>query len=252
MDIAIFSWIGGRGYMEDFHCLVENFNCQEGQIFGGVFDGHGGMGVAKYAAEKVPQYILELMEEQRMSIPDAFKKVYRQVSDEREDLTTGCTALSFLINNKGCMTVANAGDSRMIIVSDGKIDQVTIDHSLSNVGEVERIFPLVEWVGELNDNYVWKGDRGLMPTRSLGDHWFDDVGVIAEPEIFSREIPQSSDTFIVAATDGIWSELGNGAVADLIVGKKTAHEAGMAIIKFIKENSQRYRLDNITLIVLKP
>ncbi len=248
MDVATFSWIGDRGYMEDFYFLIENFNGRKDQLFGGVFDGHGGRAVAKYSALKVPQYVAEYMREQEVNIPAMFKKVYEQISSEREDRTVGCTALSCLIQNNK-LFAANAGDSRMIIVSDNQIDQVTIDHDVNNEKEVNRI---LSFGGSIEGRYAWKGMRGLMPTRSLGDHHFDSIGIIAEPEIFSREIPKSPNTFIIIATDGIWNELGNGAVADLVDGKKTAQKAVEAIMVFVAENRGMLPLDNITLIVIKP
>ncbi len=246
MDISVFSSVGGRVYMEDFFFLIENFEKRE--VFGGVFDGHVGEKVAKHVARGIPRYVGNAMSREGSDVPFIFKEVYKKVSNEIDSLICGCTALSFFIK-KNKITLANVGDSRAIIVHEGRVTHSTIDHSVSDPKETERI---IDAGGEINGRYVLRGDRLLMPTRTIGDSWFKEVGVIDEPDIYSWQIPQTFDTFLVVATDGVWDELYNQDVASLIFSQKTAKSAVNEIISAIVDTKNRVRLDNITLIVIKP
>lgn len=232
--------------MEDFFFLIENSEKRE--VFGGVFDGHCGEQAAKHVAARIPRYIGNSMSRDGADVPFIFKEVYKKVSNEVDDLICGCTALSFFIKGSN-MTIANVGDSRAIIIHEGRVECGTSDHLLSDPNEAQRI---IDSGGEISGNYVMKGDRLLMPTRTIGDNWFKDVGVISEPDIYSWHIPQTFDTFVVVATDGVWSELSNQDVASLIFNKKTAKDAVDEIMLAIESGNKRIRLDNITLMVIKP
>jgi serine/threonine protein phosphatase PrpC len=65
---------------------------------------------------------------------------------------------------------------------------------------------------------VWRGLRGLMPTRSLGDTAFRPV-VIGTSQRWARD-PQR-DLAVIVATDGLWDVM-DAATAAIDWG--TAHE----------------------------
>lgn len=49
---------------------------------------------------------------------------------------------------------------------------------------------------------------GLAMARSFGDYIASQVGVIADPEVFSFEMDENTK-FIVVASDGVWEFLSN-------------------------------------------
>ncbi|HDR16429.1 MAG TPA: protein serine/threonine phosphatase 2C family protein [Desulfobacteraceae bacterium] len=209
MPIAtVISEQGARGHMEDFHFLDLDFS-GIGTIFGGVYDGHSGSYAARYAAETLHLYFLDSAKE-GVSPSGAFCSAYQKVSDDLKHQDSGTTAATFLLE-KMRIHIANAGDSRIIVVGDDYVTQLTIDHRLDNAEEFKRI--LLSG-GKIDYPYVMKGIRGLMPTRSLGDEYFRDAGVIPTPATFVHEI-RDRDGWLVAATDGLFDEMDNETVARL-------------------------------------
>lgn len=247
LDIYKFSLQGTRAHMEDRLCLIENFAGHKNWIFGGVFDGHGGKEVAELAVRELSTIFAKNLEK-GMPIEDVFKKSYQEMQEMTEEKgfqLVGCTALTFFIKDKDIF-IANAGDTRMIMVSQDKVEQITRDHRTFDPEECERIS---KSGGIINGVYVYKDNYGVMPTRTLGDSFFKDVGVIAEPEVFSRKIPDTPDTFFIMATDGLWDAMSNEELAEIFMDNKSAQEAGDEILRLM--TSHFMSLDNIVAIIIK-
>ena len=74
---------------------------------------------------------------------------------------------------------------------------------------------------------VWmhrKNYPGTSFTRSLGDSIAKQIGVIAEPEMLSRELT-SNDQILVVASDGIFECMTNQEVIDLCVSCNSPQQA---------------------------
>lgn len=245
MDIFVCSNIGGRSYMEDTSCLVKNFGGNKKCHFGGVFDGHGGAYVSMLAAKKMPEIFLEKIEFKRK--PEiAFKESFVDVSEMAKKEYVGCTSLAFFIRDSS-IWIANAGDGRMIEVRKKEVCQITNDHQVSNEGEKARILKVG---GEIQGRYVCRGNNGLMPTRSLGDEYFRPVGVVPYPEVFHRKISGETVGYVLA-TDGLWEIMENEAVGEMLKKTKTAKEAAEFIMSAYLIGEPMYRLDNMTVMVIK-
>ncbi len=241
MDAHLIQDIGGREYMEDMACLLKNFN-EDGCLFGGIYDGHAGSSVAESAKNNLPHVFLNWWRKTGR-IDFAFTDAYKEVSQKKHYEMVGCTALSFLKLNKK-LFIANAGDSRLIILRDGKIDQVTTDHNIKNKNETRRV---TRAGGYIEGRYLWKGLDGRMCTRALGDHYFNSAGLISDPEIFTREL--ISGDIIIAASDGIWDEASNETVVSLIEKNATAKNIAKTILYHFT-NIIKAR-DNLSLIIVK-
>ena len=100
---------------------------------------------------------------------------------------------------------------------------------------------------------VWmhrKNYPGTSFTRSLGDSIAKQIGVMAEPEMLSRELT-SNDQILVVASDGIFECMTNQEVIDLCV---TCHSPQHACELLVKTAQERWlwhekRSDDITIIV---
>jgi protein phosphatase 2C family protein 2/3 len=100
---------------------------------------------------------------------------------------------------------------------------------------------------------------GLAMARSIGDHVVKEAGVIAEPEIFERDI-EPEDKFVVMASDGIWEFLPNEKVVKIInrelkkEGDRSAMTACESLITSAAKRWQQeeggYR-DDITAVLLR-
>jgi serine/threonine protein phosphatase PrpC len=243
--LAVLEDQGPRSHMEDRHFFlkIKESGIEGYCLLGGIFDGHDGAEVSSLAIEEIskvmPQHICGSKDPNKV-MSDLFLDISEKAKKKYE---SGSTALMFYIREKK-MYVANAGDSRLVIFRKDKIEQVTADHRVDNLQEKRRI---LNAGGEIDGSYVWKGNSGLMPTRSLGDPYFSDVGVIANPESFIVEAPSEKGEYFVAATDGLWDDLPNKSVAEFCQNAKNPEAATKNIFTDLVNLGGPN--DNITLIV---
>ncbi len=239
--IAVIQDIGTRSHMEDTYFLDCDFS-GKGWVFGGVYDGHAGKEAAEFAARHLHERFLETLP--IVSSPeDAFIESYQTVSDELCNQNSGACAANFFIRD-GMIYYANVGDARIIVVGDDDVFQLTVDHRIDDPIEKKRI---IEAGGEISPPHVCRGDRGLMPTRTIGDEYFKPVGIIATPSV-GRYLIIKSDLFLVAGTDGLFDVLTNREVAEIALKQKDPD----AIIRELKRETliKRGGRDNLTIIVL--
>lgn len=92
---------------------------------------------------------------------------------------------------------------------------------------------------------------GTAFTRSLGDCLAEELGVIAEPEIVTREL-EEGDEIIVLASDGVFEFLTNQSVIDICAKFVDPIEACQAVISEAYELWLQYELrtDDITMICI--
>lgn len=203
---AFISQQGRRAEMEDAYYLDLNFADRK-WIYGGIYDGHGGSYTAHYSAEHLPGLFLQKYLSSN-SPRQAFIESYEEIADAVKHHDCGSTAVDFFIKDEIVFT-ANAGDSRVIIISQDTTRQLTIDHRLGNPEEEQRI---ISMGGEIKPPYIMRGLAGLMPTRSIGDEYFKQVGVIATPAVSEYHI-RKDDLYLIAACDGLFDSMDNEEIA---------------------------------------
>jgi len=231
---------GARDSMEDANCVCE----LEHGLLVGLFDGHNGPEAAKYAAEKFPGKMKEALN--FFKPKDAFRRVFEELSREIEKVTeSGTTALASLLNSES-LAWANAGDSRLLIINNNKIVQITKDHRIENPEERKRITGT--GIGKIRGLCVTvDGINFLEPTRSLGDRDFKKAGVIATPETGKYKI-EKGDLFFVAVCDGISDKVTNEGIGRIVRKSRDVKEAALRIKDVaVKRDSK----DNLTIIVGK-
>lgn len=206
------------------------------------------------------------------------------------DKLNGTTAISALLyGNK--MTIACAGDSRAVLGtaqietsspeddSNGKTlvaTPLSHDQTPYRKDELDRVRKAgarVKTIDQLNNNEpeqeywdekevnydgdiprIWKQNDeypGTAFTRSLGDSIAEDLGVIAEPELLTRELT-SKDKVLVLATDGIFEFLTNQKVLDICTEHLDPLDACKEILTVSYEEWLEYetRVDDMTIIVI--
>lgn len=238
--VTIVSEQARRDHMEDRHYLDVDFRGQ-GEIFGGVYDGHCGWQAANYVAKNLHQRFQEFLTKQQ---PDkAFITAYLTISDEITS-TDGTCAANFYLKGKNIYW-ANVGDCRIIIVGK-EVKQLTVLHRVSNASERERV---VKAGAIIRGPYAHlPDDGGLIPLRTLGDQDFKEIGIIATPSTGIHEI-EPSDRYLIAGTDGLFDVLRTEDIRQLIKGRRSAEVVG----RILKEEvlDKRFGEDNLTMIVLK-
>ena len=216
---------------------------------------------------------MSLSIEQQENVKQAFIESYMKThSDLRKkpDLDakfSGTTAVSVLIRGNLCFC-ANTGDSRAII---GRLTRngwlavpLSEDHKPENPEErirIEasngRIEPYKDQAGNpLGPARVWLANEqipGLAMSRSIGDLVAQQVGVTSMPDVTLRQL-DSSDKFIVIASDGIWEFISNEECVNIVsnyyfTGKLSAACEQLANIAVYRWNREDDNVDDITVVV---
>ncbi len=222
---------GWRKSMEDAHITALDVIEGEVSVFG-VFDGHGGCEVAHYVENHFVEmlkknenftkgdYAKALTEtfvnlDMRM-ISEAGKKELITISKKHGSMSAGsysdgaelceqagCTACVAIIT-KTHVYVANAGDTRTVIASNGKAKDLSVDHKPDLPTEKRRVTRAGGYVEDGRVNGV------IAISRALGDWEYKNAGTRAEdnmvsgyPEVMTEALRPDHD-FLIIACDGIW------------------------------------------------
>jgi serine/threonine protein phosphatase PrpC len=255
---------GKRNKMEDFFDLRidkdKRFACF------GVFDGHGkpiGKDVSEYLKNYLFENFLESTEKNiQKKISTSFLKTNKDILSDIEICDEGSTAITAFFF-KGELFVANVGDSRAIIITNGIASPCSIDHTVKNADEKERISDiLADKKEKISDtpkankvvDAVVFNDDGLInnntnfyiiPSRDFGDSDFEDY-VKPDPEIFQATLIDS-DECLILASDGLWDVIGNQEAANLIQKQNSLEEKSHILVE---EALKKGSGDNITVIVI--
>jgi len=164
-------------------------------------------------------------------IQAANRRVYDRARED-SSLTGMGTTLTLALVNEGSVTFGHVGDSRAYRLRDGKLEQVTDDHSL--VAELTR-------AGKLSEEEAETHPQRSVITRALGTD--PDV----DGDIFTAET-QEGDVFLLCS-DGLSDMVGDGKIEEILQRhhanlKKTAQE-------LVKAANRGGGEDNITVLLFE-
>ncbi|KAG6514921.1 probable protein phosphatase 2C 8 [Zingiber officinale] len=264
------SVIGGRREMEDAVSVAPEFAAPSRHDFFGVYDGHGGAGVAHLCRERLHVVLSEEAADGgwprvegrwREVMSASFSRLDEEVEamtwGESSERTMGSTAVVAVVGTNR-IVVANCGDSRAVLCRGGAAVPLSFDHKADRPDEIERI----EAAGGRVIN--WEGYRvsGVLATsRSIGDYYLKPF-VIPKPDVTVTE-RTDKDEFLILASDGLWDVVSNesacriarqclnGRTAKMFpdaVGGSTPTEAAALLTKLaILRGSE----DNISVVVVQ-
>lgn len=172
---------------------------------------------------------------------------------ERGDDHSGSTSIGSMVTPDH-IVLSNCGDSRAIIVRDGKAILATEDHKPYNPTEQARIRDAGGHVSMQRVN----GD--LAVSRALGDFVYKQCAskpdveqqVSPEPEFYVHE-RSAQDSFLVLACDGIWDVKSNQNVADFVTSMAKAGCTSLddMAAELIKDCLKRGSRDNMSAIIVR-
>jgi len=243
-----------RKYMEDEHVTVPDFADKRGSLYCGVYDGHGG----RLAVEFVQKNLHAAVEREMRSAPagepphEAIKRGF--LKTDRLLLQCGAIQVGTTVAVCLCMPrpggaldllVANAGDSRVVLVSDDGAKRLSVDHVATDPSEVRGV---QERGGHVVNNRV---GGTLAVTRALGDHSLKggSGGVTAEPYCCTHTCG-AADRFVVMASDGVWDVISDADVQRLVL--QHAHLPPPEIAqKLVQAAIAGMSRDNISALVVR-
>ncbi|KAM7499382.1 hypothetical protein LguiA_023796 [Lonicera macranthoides] len=205
---------GKRSAMEDRYSAVVGLQGDSKQAFFGVFDGHGGVKAAEFAAKNMEINIRnEVTKRSEEGIRDAIREGYLATDSQflEEDVASGTCCVTAMIRN-GNLIVSNAGDCRAVMSQGGLAEALTVDHRPSRSDEKERIEHLGGYVDCCRG--VWRIQGSLAVSRGIGDRQLKQW-VIAEPETRILSIRPECE-FLILASDGLWDKVSNQEAVDLV------------------------------------
>ena len=156
--------------------------------------------------------------------PEGKKELSSLKNDSKEVLTSefqiesnaGCTANVALIY-KDILYVANAGDSRCLLVSKKDIIPMSSDHKPDLEQEKQRIVKAGGFVvdGRMNSNLNLSRALGDLEYKKNSNIPVDEQLIIALPDIKSYNINDKTD-FILLGCDGVWETKTNAEIVEFI------------------------------------
>jgi len=201
----------------------------------GVADGMGGHNGGEIASGQTRDGILRELQGKtpdRQALEDAVKKVNLEIWERQEKdaaLTGMGTTLTLLWPGEKEMLIAQVGDSRAYLIRDGKMRQVTEDHSL--VWDMVRRGVLTEEQAACHPmrNYI---------TRAVGTE--DTI----EVDLFSEE-RKKGDRWLICS-DGLYSQITKSALEEA-AQTEDLETAADRLLQAALEGGGK---DNISLIMM--
>eukprot|EP00933_Yihiella_yeosuensis_P036548 TRINITY_DN30317_c0_g1_i1.p1 TRINITY_DN30317_c0_g1~~TRINITY_DN30317_c0_g1_i1.p1 ORF type:complete len:463 (-),score=118.16 TRINITY_DN30317_c0_g1_i1:124-1512(-) len=238
---------GWRETMEDaslmMPCGYVGGNWRDAALFG-VFDGHGGEQVARFAVRKLPEVFADLPAD---DLEGAFTQAYNRIdrllrrpmaATELRELTipgndikdsadyVGTTAVCCMLRGSE-LVVANAGDSRAVLCRNGKAVALSEDHKPMLPEEKARIEAAG---GEIEEESTSAGSRteyringGLNLSRALGDLSYKNPNlqphqqmISGVPDVKTLQWKVGVEEFVLLACDGVWDCMSSQQAVDFV------------------------------------
>ncbi|MBR1408839.1 MAG: Stp1/IreP family PP2C-type Ser/Thr phosphatase [Clostridia bacterium] len=202
-----------------------------------VADGMGGHLAGEVASAMAVDAIRHMAEEKQKAsfsaLSDAFDKANAAILDHAEQHAE-CrgmgTTLSVLWVLQEKALIAHMGDSRIYRLRDGKLEQVTRDHSL--------VQELVQ-AGIITKEEARVHPRRNIITRALGTEWDNQPDLILED-------CRPGDCWLLCS-DGLTGMVTDDAIAD-VLNRQAPEEAADTLVRLALEAGGQ---DNITLIICR-
>ncbi|XP_068186962.1 protein phosphatase 1E isoform X1 [Antennarius striatus] len=246
-----------RRKMEDKHIIIPDFNTlfniqdQEEQAYFAVFDGHGGVDAAIYAANHLHVNLVHqesFSQDPREALCRAFK-----LTDEgfvkkasREHLRCGTTGVVTFLRGR-TLYVAWLGDSQVILVRKGQVVELMKPHKPDREDEKQRIEALggcVIWFG------TWRVNGSLSVSRAIGDSEHKPyICGDADHNIFPLD---GSEDYLILACDGFWDTVSPDEAVRVVSDHllENSGDTTMVAHKLVASARDAGSSDNITVIVV--
>ena len=241
--------LGHREHMEDFSTIIPNFQNDQSKSFFGIYDGHSGSDAAIHLKNHLHRifqdYLTQTNNDIKKSLIQSFSKIDNEIINKFNESGATCSIVYIYKDqntNKKIFYCANVGDSKCFLITDKNIKQISIDHNCNDKNEVDRI--------KKSGGIVFSGRvfGTLILTRSIGDKEMKKYGVINEPSIFTKEINDNEDKYIILASDGVWDVVNEQDIFNLSKNNYESDEFCKNIIQMSVEGDTR---DNVSCIVIK-
>ena len=205
-----------------------------------VADGMGGHQAGDYASrfavENLVIYINRTAKGSPvMQLKTGIETVNEQLYEEslvREELKgMGCTLVAGVVEDQ-TLYVANVGDSRLYLIHNETIRQVTKDHSY-----VEEMVAM----GQMRRGSADYNSRKNIITRAMG------IGRSVEPDFFEVDLEEGD--YILLCSDGLSNMVDDESILRIITGTGNLKDKASSLIR---EANRQGGIDNIAVVLVNP
>ncbi|XP_049597907.1 protein phosphatase 1E [Syngnathus scovelli] len=246
-----------RRKMEDKHIIIPDFNTlfniqdQEEQAFFAVFDGHGGVDAAIYAANHL-HVNLARQDSLSQDPGEALRRAFK-ITDEhfvrkasRENLRCGTTGVVTFLRGQ-TLHVAWLGDSQVILVRRGEVVELMKPHKPDREDEKQRIEALggcVIWFG------TWRVNGSLSVSRAIGDSEHKPY-ICGDADHAAFPLDGSED-YLLLACDGFWDTVSPDEAVRVVSDhlQENAGDTAMVAHKLVASARDAGSSDNITVVAV--
>jgi protein phosphatase len=211
-----------------------------------VADGMGGQAAGEIASKRATEVVPRELKKglTQSSTPDEIKTTIRKAVVQANDEIIAMGALDRDLRNMGTTVVlglwrkgnelyiAGVGDSRAYLVRGGKIDQLTVDHSLAQALVEAKTISAEEARGHRFKNVLWK----YLGTKEVGEG----------PDVKVQPI-QGGDRFLLC-TDGLSGAVPDEQLLKCIMDNADVQKCADALGQLALDMGSR---DNVSCIVIE-
>lgn len=205
-----------------------------------VADGMGGHAAGEYASRFTVEKLVEKIKESSQTEPVALMKeaveqvnamLLAEANADRAKAGMGTTIVAATVIGER-LYAANVGDSRLYVINEKSITQITRDHSL--VEEMVRL-------GEMN-----KEDAKDHPDKNIITR---AIGVMPEvaPDFFETSLKDQD--MILMCSDGLTNMINDIDIKKIVLGQRDIVEKAEKLVETANQNGGR---DNITVVLVEP
>lgn len=221
------------------------------QGFFAIFDGHGGRSAAAWCGEHFPELLQKNLTGGMTMVTEVLDQTFTEADsylNAAHGIFSGCTAVVALLRTEEregemvrVLYTANAGDSRAVLLRDGKATRLAYDHKGSDLIEQQRVKDAGGFV--LNDRV-----NGMLAiTRALGDAEMKDF-IAGRPYTTETIIKRPRDELLILACDGLWDVCGDQMACDLIRDIPDPQNAADFLVDYAIKNDS---YDNLSVLVVR-
>ncbi|KAL7839909.1 hypothetical protein SRHO_G00265670 [Serrasalmus rhombeus] len=246
-----------RRKMEDRHVILSEFNqllgLQDGveREYYAVFDGHGGVDAATYAATHL-HVMLSQQETLKSDTATAFKNTFIQTDDmfkikaKRERIRSGSTGVAVLLS-ADWLTVAWLGDSQAMLVRRGEPVILMDPHKPEREDEKQRIEDLGGCIAFMG---CWRVNGTYAVSRAIGD--FDQKPYVSNAADCSSVQLSGEEDYILLACDGFFDVVQPVEVPGLVLEalRETGGSGTEAAQSLVNQAKAAGSSDNITVLLV--
>lgn len=269
-EIGVAACQGHRPTMEDRHLVIEL-----GLVFGGevikttvcgLFDGHAGSSASQFMREHLAEHLKAALEKnisERITEESVFrslKECFRTLNETYEEMRVvgGTTAVVAIILN-GKIYIANVGDSRAILLVNGRVIQLSQDAKPDDVRFEKKIIALGGCVQFFQGAYRVNGV--VSTARAVGD--FYDLqykrmqGVSPIPKISCFPLAEIKNGLLLLCCDGFFEVVHstNSLITLLweeLRSQPKMSELAQKLVRISLDAGSRDNLTAITIPLLSP